>query len=679
MRVDIESIHLNHDPTFQSTGAISIRRNEKSSIRRPEWLRYISVRPEDAPAAYVYNTVRNRNVTIQAAFSCRPLQPTTIRIRALDGYLHPTADSFGSRVLQSLSPSARAGVISNALGSVAEGDVEFVNGQGKATFFLENVRIRDAGVDVSDVVWRWQFLLEGQDWTDITTTVHRIYTVVDRPSAPWQPESLEIKNKQLPWIEVLDFACRIAAGAKSLDEAATKITLWANGLGNQKLIGYDEPNGGPTFSIDDLPHRFDCSDFLLLLDGGPNLNGNAVNCVDCAAIVTTFSNVLGCRLSEGKMGSDVSFDLNRHLRIGLRGVYESNFGTHTVSWLGECTAEDALFDACVRLDLDDDTTTEKFTVPTNIVFNDYRLRLTKEPGKCAPKGKSPVRFIGLEIPPGMDQFEAALDRFEAAKTRGAKILTQFKELLTAKLIDFRFIETTNAQYLLQFFLKTEPEVSFGVNMYESEQGEAIPLLVESVLGRFNVPPKQVAENPPPFGSEAYLSGDKSIALFVRNEFVFLVRNTGSRKVSCEQMARQIDQVIMEIKKTEEREVRVMAQHKFEGEWRYYESVDGQTPGSDDKMKLVIAGNGTVDPGQSRHKGKRLSGSATNGTLKLERGEQADKRDYFGVLVVDLDILGTETMVIAGGWKNTPMGGGGEGKDRAEDVAQNEGIWVIVKP
>ena len=393
MTVNLEAIHLNHDPSSKTTGAFSIRRNERIPIRRPEWLRHISVRPEDAPAAYAYELAKNIGVTIEAAFSCtRPPIPK-IRVRALDQHLHPQKDSLGSRLLQILSPSAREGVPSNVLGNVAEGDVIFEGGKGKATLFLENVRIRDVGVNVSDVIWRWQYSLNGKDWIDLTTSFHRIYIVVEMPTPPWQPKSEELNNTQLPWVEVLDFACRVASRTKSLDEAATKITQWANGLGDQMLIKYDEPTGTFGFTFED-PATFDCSQFLLLLNGGKNLLGPAVNCDDCAAIVTTFSNILGCRLSEAEMGSNRTFDLHRHRRIGHGGVFTSNFTRHNVGWLGECKKDDPLFDACVQLDLDDDSK-EIFTVPTNIIFRYYRSRFTTQVNRCKPQGKLPVRRIGL--------------------------------------------------------------------------------------------------------------------------------------------------------------------------------------------------------------------------------------------------------------------------------------------
>lgn len=117
----------------------------------------------------------------------------------------------------------------------------------------------------------------------------------------------------------------------------------------------------------------------------------------------------------------------------------------------------------------------------------------------------------------------------------------------------------------------------------------------------------------------------------------------------------------------------MAQHKFDGEWTYFEAPFGKPPVKDDKMKLVIPENGTVDDSQSKHKGKKLAGNATDKTIQLVRGTPQDKRDYFGVLL--LDML-EDRIVIVGMWKNNPEPGP---ELEFAPQAQNEGVWVITKP
>ena len=536
MRVELESIHLNHDGTSNTTGAFSIRRNEKCHIVRPEWRRGVSIRPEDAPAAYVYERVKDIDITIRAEFSVDDPGEQTVFVRARDGYVNPKKHPRAKEAPDELSALAKRRVTTNVLGSVAKTEVHFVDGKGSATFFLDDVSIRSVGVSVSDVIWRWQYSHDGDDWEDLATSLHRIYTVIDIPSRPWAPESRDITNTQLPWTEVLDFACRAAASTNHVDEAAEKVTLWANSLGNE-FVQYDNPGGGWSgFTFEDPP-RFDCSELLLLLNGGKNLQGPAVNCDDCAAIVTSFSNALGCRLSEGSMGGQFSFKLHPNKKIGREVVSNGRFSRHTVAWLGACSADDALFDACLRLDLDRDETTEIFSVPLNTVFSAYQSELTHEPENCHPRAAClPVRKVGI------DARHSPADNF-AGREVFCALLREAGDAENLELIDFRFVHVTTAEYLLQSFWQSgnDTDVAFGIDMYEVASEEKSALLLTNTLDRFHFRPNRMASPPP--GTEAFASEGNFTIVFVRDRFQFLLRNTGRNAVSCERLATLINDLL----------------------------------------------------------------------------------------------------------------------------------------
>jgi hypothetical protein len=517
MKVDLEFIHFNHDPTSATTGAFSIRRNETIPVVRPEWRKAASFTADDAPAAYSYTAVRNLIVTqqmrvkIKAQFSCSDAATTKVWVRAEDGPRCPN----------------------NVLGTVAATEVTFVQGRADVDLYLDNVQIPDLGVDVSDVIWKWQYSFDGANWNDITTSRHRIYTVVDMPAPPWQPASQDINNTQLPWTEVLEFACSVAASEKDVDPAATKITLWANSLG-PVFVEYDDPGGGWTGYTYEGPPRFHCSDFLLLLNSGTSPTGPTVNCDDCAAIVTSFSNILGCRLSEGKMGGIENFRLNPNKKIGTTAVPNGLFSYHTVAWLGDATATDRLFDACVQLDPDGDPTNvpHPFNVPKNILFTDYRPQLTLDAGNCRPIGKQEVRKIGLSaqrlLPDGLVMWPVLL---AAAETQNLKF------------IDLRFIATTFAEIFLQSFWqsRTDPNVSCGIDTFAVGPGNSTAPLVENLLGRFHLRPTRMTDSG--FAEEAYASTGRFTIVFAQDEFVFLVRNTGRKTVSTEELARFIDELL----------------------------------------------------------------------------------------------------------------------------------------
>jgi hypothetical protein len=169
-------------------------------------------------------------------------------------------------------------------------------------------------------------------------TRHRIYILIDVPTRPWNQAPFGSANTQLPWTDVLDYACRWAEGATSTDMAAALVTQSVYNLG-PSVVTYDCPGGGSS-------HyswlNFDCTAFIDRLHGGIG-NGVYVNCSDCAAIVSTFANALGSDLWQSRMGW--GFDLNQLLAIGSSTWQTacgwSGFSYHEVAWEGTCTANDS--------------------------------------------------------------------------------------------------------------------------------------------------------------------------------------------------------------------------------------------------------------------------------------------------------------------------------------------------
>jgi hypothetical protein len=117
-------------------------------------------------------------------------------------------------------------------------------------------------------------------------------------------------------------------------------------------------------------------------------------------------------------------------------------------------------------------------------------------------------------------------------------------------------------------------------------------------------------------------------------------------------------------------------HKMDGMWTYFEALPGYPPEKDEIMELVIPDSGEVDETKSKHKNKKLDGTATDKTIKLFRGQPADRRDYSGTLVFDQVLSGKKHMVIVGTWKNNPQG---KSEHKIAPLDQNEGVWIITKP
>jgi hypothetical protein len=357
----VEAIKFNHDPGAATADALNIRKNAAQFITVPEWRRFISVNPEDSRAAYAAAKTAGKTITIQVSLSSTNLALASAEVRVKH--------------------------------HVKSRKVNFVNGQsGFVSFKLENPPSAHGKAGIWDLDWHWEYRRGPKHrWHRFATTRHRIYVLLDVPTAPWQQAPYNSGNTQLPWTDVLDFACRWAAGAKTKDKAAALITQNVYALG-PAIITYDCPGGGSSHYSGG---NFQCTAFLDRLRGGLG-NGIYVNCSDCATFVSTFANALGCDLWQSRMG--FGFDLNQMLGIGS-SVWQTccgwiSFNYHEVAWEAGCTAADDVFDACLQVDGDANPLAAPHVplLPQDLKFGNpgdllYRDRLATPAGRpnCNPQ------------------------------------------------------------------------------------------------------------------------------------------------------------------------------------------------------------------------------------------------------------------------------------------------------
>lgn len=402
MSVLLEAIKFNYDSASANVDALNIRKNATEFVNVPEWRRGISVNPEDSPAAYALADTQGNTIRIQAKFRRTDPAIQTCYIRAIDPAIRPSPPSGCLGLLYWLLVTICGRFLralfriffGNVLGEVRPKQVTFqANGQTNfETFRLHRVRLWRAGVGVHTVTWRWEYRLQQSGkWKYLTTTRHRIYSVLETPKLPWQQTPYNAANDQLPWTEVLDYACNWADGTKNQDAAAGAITRNTYELG-PTVVEYDCPGGGSTHYA--WPN-FDCTAFLDRLHGGLG-NGQYVNCTDCGTIVSSFANIVGCDLWQSRMGWN--FGLNNMLGIGSN-VWQTacnwgGFSYHEVAWKGACTENEEVFDGCLQVDGDVDPTTAPHTalLPVNLRFGNsgdghYRDRLATPPTRpnCAPQ------------------------------------------------------------------------------------------------------------------------------------------------------------------------------------------------------------------------------------------------------------------------------------------------------
>lgn len=378
--------------TYAGGSALSIRRNYLTSLNVPEW-QPACKQPQDAPAAYSIIENKDKPITIQVEFSATSPISGAVQIKAEDGGL---------------------------LGSIAPFTVTFQNNSAAALLNLSQHKIGQNGVQLQDVAWQWLYQDATGRWTQIGTTQHRIYVVLDNPKLPWQQEPAA-DSTQLPWTDVLDHACTWASGKTTIDDVAAAITQKVN-----QSIGltYNTSTGATNYSKNNI---FLCTQFLEFLENGPGL-GKKVNCTDCATIVTTFSNILGCNLFAARMAPNTGrgFKTNKIIAIGFNSwAYpfpdptgtSGGFSYHEVAWTGQGDFKDPLYDACLLVDDSQNpwnwtqpklsnsgllpckmpfTTLQSAPViPLSVPFTDqsYRERLaTNQPagiGACIPHGSLP--------------------------------------------------------------------------------------------------------------------------------------------------------------------------------------------------------------------------------------------------------------------------------------------------
>ncbi len=363
----IEEVHFNHDTSSASADALSIRKNAAGGpIVAPEWKE--GQTPQ--PAAYASAAIGNQ-VSIKARFSGGPLNGSR-EIRAIDAYLPPAVPSGCLGWLLSLIAQILRALFGNILGDAQQRVVAFdgAGNSGLETFVLINHKLKTSSVGIHTTTWKWQ-VKHGRKWLDFGSTQHKIYLILDLPNGPWD-QSSAANNTQLPWTDALDKACLWALGAKTKDEAAAKITLAINGQPNQTytpvtMFGFTPP--------------YQLTSYMNQIDSGLPFS---LNCTDCADAVTTFANLLGCDLWEGRFFNMVTrrfLPLNGNPAVDTDWV-SWTWGYHEICWLNAIGQYQNIYDGCLQVDMDDNYG-DTVHIPRNPIKmqfgmnapDDYRFRL----------------------------------------------------------------------------------------------------------------------------------------------------------------------------------------------------------------------------------------------------------------------------------------------------------------
>ncbi|HZI86996.1 MAG TPA: hypothetical protein VFD48_09190, partial [Pyrinomonadaceae bacterium] len=408
------------------------------------------------------------------------------------------------------------------------------------------------------------------------------------PKAPWgQPGS----PFALPWTEVLDYACLEAKDATTADEAAAKLTRWIYSLGDNGTLDYDYYGSGSSNYTIPGQTTFRCTRFLQLLAGGPAPRN--VNCTDCATILSSFANILGCDLTQSRIGS--RFLTNRIELIGSASPISTSFNFHEVAWEFPSMGMASLYDCCLRVDGDANPADSNFSMP--ILGTDTPLGTPGSGGyhfrliAAASNGSIPGEMKGTRVRRKIDGQTTTTMRLDPGQRRQLEkeyafgewdgstqeCGAQYKEEVMAQEEgsisgERLFLKNYSFEKVLQppagwiardvEVLKSEPDpfrlteviwrsrscsgATLRVVTYECSSISAARSFLLTLLGQFNMPGIKrrlsfiVGDKPVKIGDVAFAGRDDLVVLFARANNVILLQNVGRTFIPASQFAAGID-------------------------------------------------------------------------------------------------------------------------------------------
>lgn len=194
-----------------------------------------------------------------------------------------------------------------------------------------------------------------------------LFSILDVPSQPpWTQDPVADPDGALPRVGALNLACTLARGARTIPEAAARVTQGIFDRGaparRDRRLEYGNRN---SFVCDAEHHLFRLSAFLQALDDVDASRPLRVACEDVAAAVCVLANVLGANLHREMIV--IERGRFRLPVINLIGVGPSQ----PVDWANHVVAADAqgIYDACLQIDMDPGPGV-KWHTPAGMPFGD---------------------------------------------------------------------------------------------------------------------------------------------------------------------------------------------------------------------------------------------------------------------------------------------------------------------
>ena len=277
MALTLRTITFNHDLSSATTSALNIRRNKDFESALPEYDSTIARPPQQQCAAYAIAAVRGQPVFVRCQFVLAPPATGSFQVKAT-----------GGGVLGRLDPV-----------------VVTFSGAGTITADFALAHRSFSAIGRHDVTWQWWARRSGsRTWQRLVATSHRIYLLLDVPSAPWSQAYADRHN---PWTDLLDVSCAIAAGRRN--EMGGAIAL-AKAICSNYSLRYDIVRGAPRYGFGSTGGSFRLANWIAyVLQGMPPAtptfcqgSGEAyndnwiINCYDAAASLALMGKSVGAPL-----------------------------------------------------------------------------------------------------------------------------------------------------------------------------------------------------------------------------------------------------------------------------------------------------------------------------------------------------------------------------------------------
>ena len=275
MPLSLKTITFNHDLSGATTSALNIRKNKDFETALPEYDSAIARSAQEQCAAYAIAPTRTQGVFVRCVFAL-PAN-SAFEVKATGGGV------LGDLDAKPVGPS----------------------GIGTISVDFPLAHRGFSAIGRHDVTWQWWVRPQGaQNWQALVSTSHRIYLLLDLPTAPW---SQTFGDKHCPWTDLLDHACVIAGGAGN--EMAASIAH-VKAIYSNYSLRYDIVSGSPRYGFGQTSGSFKLTNWIAhVLQASPPAgmtfcqgsgeaynNSWIINCYDAAASLALMGKSVGARL-----------------------------------------------------------------------------------------------------------------------------------------------------------------------------------------------------------------------------------------------------------------------------------------------------------------------------------------------------------------------------------------------